>query len=114
LLVGDPMQSIYRFREADVELFIAAQQNRCHGCVPLEVLTLARNFRSQAGLVHWVNATFKDVMRATPMPFALEVGFRPAVAVHEAIAPPAATFDASANDAAEAAQVVARVRAALQ
>lgn len=114
LLVGDPMQSIYRFREADVELFIAAQQNRSHGCVPLEVLTLARNFRSQAGLVDWVNATFKDVMRATPMPSALEVGFRPAMAVHEAIASPAATFDASPDDAAEAAQVVARVRAALE
>ena len=60
-VVGDPMQSIYRFREADVGLFLAAQRNRRIGGVALEPLTLTRNFRSQQGLVDWVNATFSSV-----------------------------------------------------
>jgi len=60
-VVGDPMQSIYRFREADVGLFLAAQRNRRIGNVALEPLTLTRNFRSQQGLVDWVNATFSNV-----------------------------------------------------
>ena len=54
-LVGDPMQSIYRFRKADMNLF-----NRLFGAgriesVPLERLTLINNFRSQPSLVSWIN-----------------------------------------------------------
>ncbi len=60
--VGDPMQSIYRFRKANVSLFL---QVRDHGLrafsddslIP-EYLQLSDNFRSQAGIVHWVNQTF--------------------------------------------------------
>ena len=48
-IVGDPMQSIFGFREADVGLFLTAQKNRRIGSVALEPLTLARNFRSQTG-----------------------------------------------------------------
>jgi len=55
------MQSIYRFREADVGLFLAAQRDRRIGGVALEPLTLTRNFRSQQGLVDWVNVTFSSV-----------------------------------------------------
>lgn len=59
-LVGDPMQSIYRFRNANVGLFLRAR-DRGVGPLPLERLRLARNFRSQAGIVDWVNATFPQV-----------------------------------------------------
>lgn len=56
-VVGDPMQSIYRFREAEVGLYLRA---RCQGIghVALTPLTLQVNFRSQRGIVDWVNHTF--------------------------------------------------------
>ncbi len=60
-VVGDPMQSIYRFREAEVGLFIRARQ---HGIshLKLEPLTLSVNFRSIPGVVNWVNENFSKVL----------------------------------------------------
>ncbi len=60
-VVGDPMQSIYRFREAEVGLFLKAWTQGI-GTVSLEPLTLSANFRSQAGIVEWVNRTFETLM----------------------------------------------------
>ncbi len=59
-LVGDPMQSIYRFRDADLSLFLEAQR-RGIGDVRLEPLALTRNFRSAPAIVSWVNETFTHV-----------------------------------------------------
>jgi len=55
--VGDPMQSVYRFRDADVRLY---QETFARGIgqVSLRGLHLTSNFRSRAGLVDWCNATF--------------------------------------------------------
>ena len=61
-LVGDPMQSIYRFREAEVGKYLAVCANRCLGQVHLEPLTLTVNFRSRAPLVAWVNQCFKAIL----------------------------------------------------
>jgi ATP-dependent exoDNAse (exonuclease V) beta subunit len=60
-LVGDPMQSIYRFREADVGLFLLAQREGIGG-LALKSLELSTNFRSQAGIVDWVNQVFPAVL----------------------------------------------------
>jgi len=60
-LVGDPMQSIYRFREADVGLFLRARQIGL-GPVQLHSLTLSVNFRSQAPIVEWINSHFNRVL----------------------------------------------------
>jgi ATP-dependent helicase/nuclease subunit A len=60
-VVGDPMQSIYRFREADVALYLRARREGI-GAVKLEPLTLKVNFRSQAGVVAWMNRTFRALL----------------------------------------------------
>jgi ATP-dependent exoDNAse (exonuclease V) beta subunit len=60
-VVGDPMQSIYRFREAEVGLYLRARREGIGG-IKLEPLTLALNFRSQQGIVDWVNKTFATVL----------------------------------------------------
>lgn len=58
-LVGDPMQSIYRFRQAEVGLFIKACQEGI-GELSLIPLKLTANFRSDEKIVHWINNSFKD------------------------------------------------------
>ncbi|HLT90740.1 MAG TPA: UvrD-helicase domain-containing protein [Woeseiaceae bacterium] len=62
--VGDPMQSIYRFRDAEVGQFLLAR-SRGIGGVELEPLVLRRNFRSAPALVHWFNEVFPRVFPAT-------------------------------------------------
>jgi ATP-dependent helicase/nuclease subunit A len=59
--VGDPMQSIYGFREADVTLFLEAQAQGIGG-VPLVPRSLTRNFRSCRSVVDWVNDAFRKLM----------------------------------------------------
>ncbi len=59
--VGDPMQSIYRFRNAEVGQFVLARENGVSG-LPLESLTLRQNFRSGEHLVHWFNTVFEQVL----------------------------------------------------
>ena len=81
--VGDPMQSIYRFREADVGRFLKAQA-RGVGDLPLETLRLEVNFRSQASLVDWVSAAFPAIfppradLSLGAVPFAPSVPWHPA------------------------------------
>lgn len=60
-LVGDPMQSIYRFREANVGFFSEVVQHGRLGQVPVEAMTLSSNFRSRRELIDWFNATFPEV-----------------------------------------------------
>ena len=59
-LVGDPMQSIYRFRNADMSLFLRTR-NFGIGQVRCEPLVLSANFRSSPTVVDWVNETFSEV-----------------------------------------------------
>ena len=62
-LVGDPMQSIYGFRNAEVGRFSTV---RAAGLPTgaLEPLELRRNFRSAPSLVDWCNRTFARVFPA--------------------------------------------------
>ncbi|MDE2440238.1 MAG: UvrD-helicase domain-containing protein, partial [Betaproteobacteria bacterium] len=66
-VVGDPMQSIYRFRKADVGLFLRVRE-RGIGDIRLEHLRLFRNNRSYPGIVDWVNAVFPDIFPAEDWP----------------------------------------------
>ena len=62
-LVGDPMQSIYRFRNADMSLFLRARHEGI-GDIHCESLDLIRNFRSAPVVIDWVNDTFTRVFPA--------------------------------------------------
>ncbi|ETN92411.1 ATP-dependent helicase/nuclease subunit A [Gammaproteobacteria bacterium MOLA455] len=62
-LVGDAMQSLYGFRNANVGLFLNAQRNPV-GPVQCTPLTLSSNFRSHKGIVQWVNSAFTDAFPA--------------------------------------------------
>ena len=59
-IVGDPMQSIYRFREADVSLFLKVRDSGL-GAVVLRSLTLTSNFRSCPQLISWINQCFSSI-----------------------------------------------------
>jgi ATP-dependent exoDNAse (exonuclease V) beta subunit len=64
-LVGDPMQSIYRFRGAEVGLFSTVQQIGLGG-ISCETLTLTHNFRASPTVIDWVNTLFTQIMPYTP------------------------------------------------
>ena len=78
--VGDPMQSIYRFRNAEVGQFLMAKKAGV-GSLPLEPLTLRRNFRSGQHLVDWFNAVFPNVLAATDNATQGAVAYSDAVSV---------------------------------
>lgn len=58
--VGDPMQSIYMFRQANMQNFLNAFTNGMENR-PLEPLILKENFRSSPDLVTWINSAFNRV-----------------------------------------------------
>ncbi len=63
-LVGDPMQSIYRFRKAEVGLFLyaATGEGGLFPNVALTPIVLSVNFRSAPAIIEWVNATFGKLL----------------------------------------------------
>lgn len=63
-LVGDPMQSIYRFREAEVGLFIRSRDQGI-GDLLLNAEKLDQNFRSRQEIVDWVNAKLGPIFPDT-------------------------------------------------
>jgi len=83
-IVGDGMQSCYGFRNANVGLFLDARQQGI-GSVDLTALDLRVNFRSQAGVVHWVNTIFQhafpiqdDISRGA-VSYSPSVAFKPSI-----------------------------------
>ena len=60
-IVGDPKQSIYRFRRADVETYELVKERLVSGGG--ERISIVQNFRSVPGIVEWVNATFSAAMQ---------------------------------------------------
>ncbi|MGI9646351.1 MAG: UvrD-helicase domain-containing protein, partial [Ilumatobacteraceae bacterium] len=58
--VGDPKQSIYRFRRASIETFVAARQAFGAG----RPVTLSQNFRTVEPIVDFVNGLFGELIQA--------------------------------------------------
>ncbi len=82
-VVGDPMQSIYAFREAEVGLFLGARREGLAG-LPLKPLRLSVNFRSSATLVDWVNRQFPQILPSVENVASGAVSFEAAVAFRDA------------------------------
>jgi ATP-dependent helicase/nuclease subunit A len=59
--VGDPMQSIYGFRQAEVRAFLDLAENGL-GAVQFGVQRLSSNFRSDPSVVTWVNRCFEQIL----------------------------------------------------
>ncbi|HWT28214.1 MAG TPA: UvrD-helicase domain-containing protein [Methylophilaceae bacterium] len=78
-LVGDPMQSIYRFRKANVGLFLSVAREGI-GDVALTPLRLWRNNRSCPPVVDWVNHAFSGVFPAQDSVRQGAIAYRPFVA----------------------------------
>lgn len=72
--VGDPMQSIYKFRDADLSNFLKADTGGIkHRQV--ERLQLTANFRSSTHLVDWCNEVFEPILGSTNDPELGQVAF---------------------------------------
>jgi ATP-dependent exoDNAse (exonuclease V) beta subunit len=117
-VVGDPMQSIYRFRKADVGLFLRVRE-RGIGDIRLGHLRLFRNNRSYPGIVDWVNAAFPAIFPAADSPEAGAVRYAESAAtraaredsgvvVHAVIARDGA--DAVAEEACRVLEIIQRAR----
>lgn len=89
-VVGDPMQSIYLFREAEVGCFLRARDAGI-GPVRLTALRLLRNFRSTPALIQWTNETFGrlfppgDDLRESAVAFTPSLAGRTALPGGEAV-----------------------------
>jgi ATP-dependent exoDNAse (exonuclease V) beta subunit len=90
-LVGDAMQSLYSFRNANVGLFINSQRHPIGSvsCIPLVLTT---NFRSNEGVVDWVNAVFQDAFPARPDISRGAIPYSPSIAYKEHEVGPAVSF----------------------
>jgi ATP-dependent exoDNAse (exonuclease V) beta subunit len=111
--VGDPMQSIYKFRDAEVRLFLEARAKGFIGTVPVHFIDLARNFRSQGHLVAWANRVFPRILGQSNEPWRGAVAFAAAAKTHPASDDGPPTFDVVRSRSEEAARVVAYVEQAI-
>jgi ATP-dependent exoDNAse (exonuclease V) beta subunit len=122
-LVGDPKQSIYIFRQARVERFLATMRSGLLGDLPLGALRLTANFRSQAALVGAFNDDFASILSSArnlqhpeDVPFVAATPVRPAspgssrdtsrVWHAVALADPASRPDRRRSDAAAVRRIV--------
>ena len=63
-VVGDPKQSIYRFRRADIGTFLQAQHRFAAG--GRDLVELTANFRTVEPVISWINDTFDALMSEPP------------------------------------------------
>jgi ATP-dependent exoDNAse (exonuclease V) beta subunit len=70
------MQSIYGFRQAEVRAFLELAETGI-GSLRFELERLESNFRAQASLIEWVNATFARILPARDDRARGAIAFRP-------------------------------------
>jgi ATP-dependent helicase/nuclease subunit A len=64
-VVGDPKQSIYRFRRADIDIYNVVR-DRLTDPRSGQVLSLTTNFRSEPALCEWANDVFRQQFPSEP------------------------------------------------
>jgi ATP-dependent helicase/nuclease subunit A len=77
--VGDPMQSIYGFRQAEVRAFLELAEDGI-GDLRFDVQRLRDNFRSAAPVVDWINACFSRILPRADDRDRGAIAFRPSAA----------------------------------
>jgi ATP-dependent exoDNAse (exonuclease V) beta subunit len=114
-LVGDPMQSIYRFRQAEVGLYMKVKTDGL-GAIKPKFIRLSANFRSDPLIVQWVNRTFAGVFPAQDDLISGAVAFMPSEAALGEHRDGTVELipDNSGNRLSEAAQVVDLVQQTLR
>ena len=113
--VGDPKQSIYRFRRADIAMYLRARARFD------DRARLVTNFRSVPGIIEWVNAVFGRLIayaegsqpEYTPLQARRPPGGRGPAAAVVGADPIAEDLDADGLRRAEAASVAGAVAAVL-
>jgi len=121
--VGDPKQSIYRFRRADIMLFLEARDT--FGAGSSGAVRLDTNFRTVPPIIDWVNGLFAEAMPdeitdAQPKYEPLRAGrslqssadHRPVVLGGEHPDPKVKAGELRLAEATDVARVVAAIRAA--
>jgi ATP-dependent helicase/nuclease subunit A len=104
-MVGDPMQSIYMFRQAEVELFYQMERSGIvtdQHCIPCESIQLSTNFRSHAGLTDRWNKIFAAVFSSDNSDGYNSVPFSPSFASDPAMPGDAVYFYPQVIETAEA------------
>jgi ATP-dependent exoDNAse (exonuclease V) beta subunit len=110
--VGDPMQSIYRFREAEVGLFLRARDEGI-GSVVLEPLTLTQNFRSRPGVVDWVNTSLALVFPEQENVAAGAIRYTPSAPARRSANVPAVQHIAAPDTVTEGEQIATALAGAI-
>ncbi|MFH0947265.1 MAG: UvrD-helicase domain-containing protein [Planctomycetota bacterium] len=72
-LVGDPKQSIYRFRRADIEVYQQAKERVVFSGGA--VLKIQVNFRSAPAILKWVNRRFEKLLQPTEETASFQPGY---------------------------------------
>ncbi|MCW8886976.1 MAG: UvrD-helicase domain-containing protein [Motiliproteus sp.] len=91
-IVGDGMQSCYGFRDANVGLFLEARKHGI-GQVSMTAADLSVNFRSQSGVVEWVNQIFAQAFPAEDDISRGAVSYENSNAFNPPLADPAVSVD---------------------
>jgi ATP-dependent helicase/nuclease subunit A len=106
-LVGDPMQSIYRFRNAEVGLFLKAQKTGV-GHISLQALRLEANFRSNEKIIDWINQSFLKIFPESEDISSGAVTFSPSIASRKT-SNPSVFYHLQLKDKEEEAKEIVRI-----
>src|SRR6202790_973249 len=116
--VGDPMQSIYGFRQAEVRAFLELAEDGI-GELRFDVQRLRDNFRSAKPLVDWINDCFARVLPRADDRDRGAIAFRPSTAAlvespESAAAAPSVALRGFASRAEESAAIADMIAAQVE